>query len=236
MDGSATRGLSRRQMLKDTALAFGGVAGSVILAACGGGAPPAVPPAAKSSDAPTPATAPKPAADAPKPATDAAAPKPAAGGQRVVVRDHDWLQGTPGQPNDWYDAFIAKFEEEHPDIKVEREWIPRGEMHAKLMALAATGQSGDTIRINVAPVVSELQLKGVVRDLNSRYANDQQWTNNDLKQFWPGNLKTYTRDGKLWGLPVVGHPGAVHYYVNKTMVEKPASKCRRPTATGATRT
>ena len=226
MDGSATRGLSRRQMLKGTALAFGGVAGSAIFAACGGAAPPTVPPEAKSSGAPTPAAA-KPAAEAPKPTADAAAaaaPKPAAGGQRVVIRDHDWLQGTPGQPNDWYDAFIARFEEEHPDIKVEREWIPRTEMHAKLLALAATGQIGDTVRINVAPVVSELQLKGVVRDLNSLYANDQQWVNNDLKQFWPGNLKTYTRDGKLWGLPVVGHPGAIHYYINKTMVEKAGLK------------
>jgi ABC-type glycerol-3-phosphate transport system substrate-binding protein len=44
--------------------------------------------------------------------------------------------------------------------------------------------------------------------------------NNDLKQFWPGNIATYTRQGKLWGLPVVGHPGAVQYYVNTTMVQK----------------
>jgi ABC-type glycerol-3-phosphate transport system substrate-binding protein len=140
------------------------------------------------------------------------------------VRDHDWIQGTPGQPNDWYDMFVAKFEAENPNIKVEREWFPRNEMHAKLLALAATGQIGDTVRINVAPVVSELQLKGVVHDLDSLYKDDKQWTDNDQKQFWAGNLKTYTRDGKLWGLPVVGHPGAIHYFVNKTMVEKKGLK------------
>jgi multiple sugar transport system substrate-binding protein len=141
-----------------------------------------------------------------------------------VIRDHDWLQGNPGQQGDWYDAFVAKFEDEHPDIKVEREWFPRAEMHAKQVALAATGQIGDTVRINVAPTVSELQIKGIVRDLNSLYEGDKQWVDNDLKQFWPGNLKTYTRQGKLWGLPVVGHPGGVQYYINRTMVEKAGLK------------
>jgi len=63
-----------------------------------------------------------------------------------------------------------------------------------------------------------------VHELNSLYQNDAQWTNNDQKQFWTGNLKTYTREGKLWGLPVVGHPGAVQYYINRTMVEKAGLK------------
>src|SRR4029450_2763957 len=149
----------------------------------------------------------------------AAAAKPASG-SRVTVRDHDWIQGNPGQQGDWYDAFIAKFEDEHPDIHVEREWFPRAEMHAKQLALAATGQIGDTVRINVAPLVSELQLKGVVRDLDSLWASDSEWTSKDQKQFWKGNIATYTRNGKIWGLPIVGHPGAVQYYINRTMVEK----------------
>ncbi|MDP8924725.1 MAG: sugar ABC transporter substrate-binding protein, partial [Chloroflexota bacterium] len=156
--------------------------------------------------------------------TMAAASAAPAGTQRVVIRDHDWIQGTPGQPNDWYDAFIARFEEANPDIKVEREWFPRAEMHAKQLALAATGQMGDTVRIDLAPMVSELEIKGVVHDLNSLYEGDKEWVENDLKQFWPGNLKTYTRGGKLWGLPVVGHPGALQYYINRTMIEKAGLK------------
>jgi ABC-type glycerol-3-phosphate transport system substrate-binding protein len=197
--------LSRRQVLRGTALVLGTVPGSMILAACGSPAPP-VP--AGSTAAPAPTTAAQ------------AATQPNSTVQRVTVRDHDWLQGNPGQQGDWYDAFIAKFEDQHPDIHLEREWFPRAEMHAKQLALAATGQIGDTVRINLAPLVSELQLKGVVRDLNSLYQSDQQWLNNDQKQFWPGNIKTYTRDGKLWGLPVVGHPGNNQYYVNTTMVQK----------------
>jgi multiple sugar transport system substrate-binding protein len=142
----------------------------------------------------------------------------------VTVVDHDWIQGTPGQPNDWYDGFVAQFEKDHPDIKVDRQWFPRNEMHAKELALAATGQLGDTVRIDVAPKVAELQLKGVVHDLDSLWATDKEWQDKDQKQFWPGNIKTYTREGKVWGLPVVGHPGNVDYYINKTMVEKAGLK------------
>src|SRR5690349_21159571 len=178
MTNDGTRRFSRRRMLQGAALVLGTVPGSAILAACGGAAAPVAPPAA----APT------------------TAPQPAAAGQRVVIRDHDWIQGNPGQQGDWYDAFIARFEDEHPDIKVEREWFPRAEMHAKQLALAATGQIGDTVRINVAPLVSELQLKGVVRDLDSLWASDSEWTSKDQKQFWTGNIKTYTRNGKVWGL------------------------------------
>ena len=94
-------------------------------------------------------------------------------------------------------AFIAKFEDAHPDIQIQREWIPRAEMHAKQLALAATGQIGDTVRINVAPLVSELQLKGVLHDLNSLYEGDQQWTGNDLKQFWPGNIAKFSKSFKI---------------------------------------
>jgi ABC-type glycerol-3-phosphate transport system substrate-binding protein len=149
----------------------------------------------------------------------------------VTVRDHDWLQGNPGQQGDWYDDFIAKFEAEHPDIHVEREWFPRADMHAKYLALAATGQLGDTVRINVAPLVTELHIKGILHDLDSLWQSDQEWMSKDQKQFWPGNIKTYTMEGKVWGLPEVGHPGALQYYVNTTMVQKLGLKM--PTADGS---
>jgi ABC-type glycerol-3-phosphate transport system substrate-binding protein len=224
MSDDQKRHFSRRQMLQRAALVLSSIPGAALLAACGGGAPPAAAPTTAPAAAPKPTTAPAAApttapAAAPTSAPQAAA-KPATNAQRVTVRDHDWLQGNPGQQGDWYDAFIAKFEDEHPDIHVEREWFPRNDMHAKEVALAATGQIGDTVRINVAPLVSELHIKGIVRDLNSLWQSDQQWMSNDQKQFWPGNIKTYTRDGKVWGLPIVGHPGAQQYYVNTTMVQK----------------
>jgi multiple sugar transport system substrate-binding protein len=214
--------------LRGTVLVLGSIPGAALLAACGGAAPPTAGPAAQTGGgaAATPAAAasgPTTAAAAPTAAAQVAA-TPATAGGRTVVRDHDWLQGNPGQQGDWYDQFIAQFEDEHQDIKVQREWFPRNDMHAKELALAATGQIGDTVRINVAPLTAELQLKNVARELTSLYQSDQDWSNNDMKQFWPGNLKTYTREGKLYGLPVVGHPGAVQYYVNSTMIQKAGLK------------
>ena len=222
--------LSRRRLLAG----LGGLAATGVLAACGGGttaSPTTAPskPAAGATTAPVAGATTAPAAGATKPAAGAttapaagattapAAAKPATGGSKaqVVIRDHDWLQ-----PGEWYDTFIAEWEQEHPNIKIEREWIARAEMHAKLMALAATQQIGDTVRINVAPLVSEMQIKGVLHDLDSLYQTDTEWVNNDLKQFWPGNLATYTREGKLWGLPVVGHPGCVQYYLNVDMIKE----------------
>jgi ABC-type glycerol-3-phosphate transport system substrate-binding protein len=142
----------------------------------------------------------------------------------VTIRDHDWIQGNPGKEGDWYDKFIGDWEKANPTIKIEREWFPRNEMHAKQLALAATGQIGDTYRINVAPTTAELYLKKVVHDLDSLWKDDADWQAKDQKQFWPGNIKTYTIEGKVWGLPVVGHPGNVDYYINKTMVEKAGLK------------
>jgi multiple sugar transport system substrate-binding protein len=218
-----------------SAAALGGLAAAGLLAACGGGA--ASPTTAPKTEPKTEATKPAAKAEATKPAAGAAATKPAeaakpapttagaakpstgGSGQRVTVIDHDWLQ-----PGDWYDTFIAQWEEEHPNIKVERQWFPRQEMHTKLMALAATQQIGDTVRINVAPLVSEMQIKGVLHDLDSLFANDTEWIQNDKPQFWPGNIATYTREGKIWGLPVVGHPGCVQYFYNKDMIEKAGVK------------
>ena len=244
MSEGQSRRFSRRQMLQSAALVIGSIPGAAILAACGGGAAPAAPtsapaaapttaakPAATTAPAAAPTAAPKPAATTAPAAAPTAATKPATTAERVSVRDHDWLQGNPGEQGDWYDGFIAQFEKDHPDIHVEREWFPRADMHAKEVALAATGQLGDLVRINVAPLVSELHIKNILHDLDSLWAGDQNWIAKDQKQFWPGNIKTYTQDGKVYGLPVVGHPGAVQYYVNTTMVQKLGLKM--PTADGS---
>ena len=244
METGTTRRLSRRQMLKGAALLLGSIPGAVILEACG----PSAPAPAAATTAPAAAATAKPAAAAPTTAPAAgaattapavaatAATKPVTAGQQIIIRDHDWIQGNPGQQGDWYDAFIAKFEDAHPDIKITREWFPRNDMHAKELALAATGQIGDTVRINLAPLTAELQLKSVVRELNSLYASDQQWSNNDLKQFWKGNLATYTRDGKLYGLPVVGHPARSSTTSTPRWSRSSGSRCRPPMATGPSTT
>jgi ABC-type glycerol-3-phosphate transport system substrate-binding protein len=139
----------------------------------------------------------------------------------VEVRIHDWLQ----DPDDtFYGPFWKQFEATHPNIKIKREWFPRDDMHTKELALAATGQIGDTVRINVAPLNAELRLKGVIQPLDTFIKQDKAWSDYDHKQLWPGNLATYTSQGQLWGYPVVGHPGAIHHYYNIDMLTKAGAK------------
>lgn len=231
MEGMSRR-LSRRSILSG-----GLVAAGAVFAACAPSAPPTSTPApAKPAAAPTSA----PAAPAPKPATApttapaaGGATKPAAAattapaaaaaksGQPVELRIHDWEQDPK---NEFYGPLFAKFEQEHPNIKIKKEWFPRDDMHTKELALAATGQIGDTVRINVAVVTKELVNKGVLTSLTPFIQKDTKWGQNDQKQFWPGNLQNYMYKGEQWGYPVVGHPGCLQYYTNLTMVDKTGKK------------
>src|SRR5437588_1853738 len=117
MNMDEPRRLSRRRILQHTAVVLGSLPGMAILAACGGGAPPApAPPAAAPTSPPAAALTTAPAAaatTAPAAAptsAPAAAAKPQSNVQRVTIRDHDWIQGNPGQQGDWYDGLLAKFE------------------------------------------------------------------------------------------------------------------------------
>jgi len=180
-----------------------------------------------STSAAQPTTAPAAAAPTSAPAQLAAAPTtaPAAGqsttnGQPVTVVMHSWLE----DPQDtFWGPTIKSFQQAHPDIIIKREWFPRNDMHTKELALAATGQIGDIVRVNVAPLISELQLKNVVQPLDSYIKADTSWAQNDQPQFWPGNINTYTIQGQQWGYPIVGHPGAIEYFYNIDVLTKAGS-------------
>lgn len=223
--------VSRRKLLRFGAAAtvFGGL--SSLLAACQQATPTPAPPA-KTTDKPAAAPTQAPAKPADKPAAQPtqapakAQTQPASKGV-VQIRTHDWLQDPD---NKFYGPFIEKFEKEHPNIKWVREWFPRDDMHTKILTLAATGQVGDVVRINVAVLTPELKNKNVIQSLTPFIKADKTWSEKDHPQFWPGNLANYTIKGEQYGYPVVGHPGCVQYYTNVTMMEKVGAKI--PTTDG----
>ena len=176
---------SRRRLLA-TSVGLVTVSALPLFAACSQ-AP--APPTPAPSAAPTSAPASQATATAAPQATTA----PATNGQPVTVVLHWWLEDPQ---NTFWGPTIANFEKAHPDIKIEKQWFPRNDMHTKELALAATGQIGDVVRINVAPLVSELQLKGVVQALDNYIKSDKSWSENDQPQFWPANIATYTIKGQ----------------------------------------
>ncbi len=202
---------NRREFLRIVGL---GSIGTAILAACGQGTAPAATSApAKPTEAPKAAATAAPAkpAETSKPGAAAVATSAPASGQVVELRVHDWQQ----DPDDkFYGPWLKAWDEKHPNIKIKREWFPRSDMHTKQLALAATGQIGDIVRANVAPMTAELRAKEVIQPLDPFIKADKEWAENDHKQFWPGNIATYTIQGQQWAYPVVGHPGCLHYYYN----------------------
>ena len=193
-------------------------------------APPVAAPAAPATVAPAAATKPAAAPAAPATAAPAAATKPAAapaaaapaGAQVVTVMYTDWSDGDPTPK--FYGAYIKAFEEKNPGIKVNRQEIPRTDLHTKQLALAATGQVGDLVRINVAVNTIEMVNKGVLASVTPHINKDTVWNQAEFKQFWPGNLANYTIKGEQWGFPLVGHPGQVQYYTNVDLLTKLGAK------------
>ncbi len=222
------RKLTRRSFLAG----LGVVATLPVIAACAPPPPPTptpapappkpavvapTPTAAPAAVAPTPTAAPKPAAPTPTPAP-VTKPEPKAA---VELRIHDWAQD---EKDEFYGPFWQRFEAANPGVTIKREWFPRADMHVKQLTLAATGQIGDIVRINVAVLTPELVAKGVIQSLSPFIKKDTVWANNDHKQFWPANIQNYTVKGEQWGYPVVGHPGCLQYYFNVDKLTKAGAK------------
>jgi len=206
--------LSRRSWLR----LAGSMAAVGLLAACGGTNAATTSPAASaatsaSSQAATSSSAAVAATSSAQP--QPANPTPKAGAVQVIM--HSWLE----DPNDtFWGPEIQKFEQANPNIQIIRQWFPRGDMHTKELTLSATGQIGDLVRINVAPLCPELQAKNVLQPLDTFINQDATWKTSDHSQFWPANVAMYTIQGKQWGYPMVGHPGCLQYYLNTDMLTK----------------
>jgi ABC-type glycerol-3-phosphate transport system substrate-binding protein len=215
--------LSRRRLL---ILGAGAALAAPILAACGQAAPTAAPTAAPASAKPT--EAPKPAAEATKPAEAAKpaaaattapaatkpaeaakpteAPKaaaPATGGQQVTVR----LSRFPGVGWEQDVMFVDEFQKKNPNIKVQAEDTPYGEMNKKILTQAATGTLADMFpghtRWN-----GQIRGKGIMLDLDPLVKANAEITKFD--DFFPSviaDARGPGADGKLFEFPTIVHPG-----------------------------
>src|SRR5579884_3684453 len=185
---------SRRQVL--AAAIVGLVSAVPLLSACGQS---------------TPATAPT-AASAPTVATNAAAPTtaPAAAssqGKQTQVT----FTARIGVQADHYDAFGKKFMEKYPNIKYVPQHVPVAEWAQKIQVQAAGGTLADAIWMPSIGLFGEFSHKGLLIPLDS-YVKAQHF---DLSVFFKNAVDALTKDGKLFGIPWICHPGRTGLYYNK---------------------
>ncbi len=185
----------------------------VVLAACTGNVTaltPAAAPAKPTEPAAKPAAEPtKPAASAAPTAPAAQAPAKAGGGKVRYL-----YNATPGPNEKVHLDLIDLYGKLYPGVEVEKIRVPDdAELTRKLLAMIAAKDLPD-FYWNRQRTATPFFDRGVVLDINPRVAADKV----DLKDFWPSAIKTYTREGKLYGLPNSASSHA--YYFNVDMYKK----------------
>ncbi len=185
----------------------------VALAACTGNVTALTPAAAPAKPTEQPA---KPAAEPTKPAASAAPTAPAAqapakaGGGKVRYL----YNATPGPNEKVHLDLIDLYGKLYPGVEVEKIRVPDdAELTRKLLAMIAAKDLPD-FYWNRQRTATPFFDRSVVLDINPRVAADKV----DLKDFWPSAIKTYTREGKLYGLPNSASSHA--YYFNVDMYKK----------------
>ena len=177
-------GLTRREFLRFAALA----GGSTALIACGAAPQTAAPTDVPAAPAPTeaPAVAPAPTEAPPAPTT-----APPAGNAATI----GWWQGDPLEYQESYKQMTAKFNELHPDIKVEVQNVPGGGFDEKLQTMIAANQGPD-VWMSIPAV--ETPRHGHMQNLDE-YAKADGLDPDSL--WFPIASKRGMWDGKRFGVP-----------------------------------
>src|SRR5262245_14995610 len=218
---------SRRRLLETAGLA----AIATVLAACTGNVTALTPaPAAKPTEAPAkpaeksvekPAAAAEPTKPAAAPAATtapaaAATSAPAAAGApaKASGKVRYLYNATPGPNEKVHLDLIDLYAKVAPGVEVEKIRVPDdAELTRKLLAMIAAKDLPD-FYWNRQRTATPFFDRGVVMDINPLVNADKV----DLKDFWPSALKTYGREGKLYGLPNSASSHA--YYFNKNLYQQ----------------
>ena len=108
-----------------------------------------------------------------------------------------------------------RFHEKHPDIIVKVEVMPEGYQQT-IQARVASRTAGDVWRWGAHFGMGKFVLRGMFYSLDEFVEQDGY----DLSVFFPGAIKANTMEGKLWALPVNGHPGwSGLYYMPEMFAE-----------------
>jgi len=112
------------------------------------------------------------------------------------------------QDIDFRNELAKRFTEQNPNIKVKIEVMP-DDYQAGLLARIASGTAGDCFRYGTHYGLANLALRGIFYELDDFASKD----NYDLNAYFKGAIDACRVEGKLYALPVNGHPGwsAIYY-------------------------
>ena len=113
-------------------------------------------------------------------------------------------------------AMTSDFEKQHPDVKVNLEFVPYEALHDKIVAARGAGGNGYDVVLFDAIWPAEFSRFDLLQDVSSRIAADER------EKIFPGAMNTVVYQGKTLGMP--WSLDTKYLYYNKAMLDKAGIK------------
>ncbi|ENK5062019.1 MULTISPECIES: extracellular solute-binding protein [Klebsiella] len=113
-------------------------------------------------------------------------------------------------------AMTSDFEKQHPDVKVNLEFVPYEALHDKIVAARGAGSNGYDVVLFDAIWPAEFSRFDLLQDVSSRIAADER------EKIFPGAMNTVVYQGKTLGMPWI--LDTKYLYYNKAMLDKAGIK------------
>lgn len=113
-------------------------------------------------------------------------------------------------------AMTSDFEKQHPDVKVNLEFVPYEALHDKIVAARGAGGNGYDVLLFDAIWPAEFSRYDLLQDVSSRIAADER------EKIFPGAMNTVVYQGKTLGMPWI--LDTKYLYYNKAMLDKAGIK------------
>lgn len=113
-------------------------------------------------------------------------------------------------------AMTSDFEKQHPDVKVNLEFVPYEALHDKIVAARGAGVNGYDVVLFDAIWPAEFSRFDLLQDVSSRIAPDER------EKIFPGAMNTVVYQGKTLGMPWI--LDTKYLYYNKAMLDKAGIK------------
>ncbi|AEX52161.1 periplasmic substrate-binding component of an ABC superfamily glucosamine transporter [Rahnella aquatilis CIP 78.65 = ATCC 33071] len=109
-------------------------------------------------------------------------------------------------------AMTADFTKQHPDIKVNLEFVPYEALHDKIVAARGAGDKGYDVVLFDAIWPAEFNKYGLLQDVTARIPAEES------NKIFDGAISTVTYKDKRWGMPWI--LDTKYLYYNKAMLAK----------------